>query len=56
VPKEKPSKWDNKAMKCILIGYGVGVKGYKLYDLVVGKVLYGRSVIFKEVKCSPTMV
>jgi hypothetical protein len=36
VPKEKWSKLDNKAVKCIFIGYGVGVKGYKLWDPVAG--------------------
>jgi len=32
------------------------VKGYKLWDLVVGKFLYRTNVIFREVKTSPTMV
>jgi hypothetical protein len=30
VPKEKWSKLYNKVMKCIFIGYGIGLKGYKI--------------------------
>lgn len=52
VPSEKRSKLENKAVKCIFIGYGVGVKGYKLWDPVAEKVLYSRSVIFHELKPS----
>ena len=37
-------------MKCIFIGYGIGVKGYKLWNPLTEKVLYTRSVIFHEMK------
>jgi hypothetical protein len=52
VPKEKRSKFDNKVLKCIFINYGVGVKGYKLWDIVAFKVLYNINLIFTEVKSS----
>ncbi|KAH9291059.1 hypothetical protein KI387_044630, partial [Taxus chinensis] len=53
VPKEKRTKLDSKAVKCIFIGYGYGVKGYKLWDPIAQKVIYSRSVIFREIKSSP---
>ncbi|KAH9297528.1 hypothetical protein KI387_029210, partial [Taxus chinensis] len=37
VPKEKLTMLDSKVVKCIFIGYGYGVKGYKLCDLVAQK-------------------
>jgi hypothetical protein len=30
-------KLDNKLVKCIFISYGVGVKGYKLWDIMAKK-------------------
>ena len=47
---------DNKAVKCIFIGYSYGVKGYKLWDPVAQKVFYSRSVIFRETKPSSDTV
>ena len=56
VPKEKISKLENKAVKCIFIGYNVGVKGYKLWDPVACKVLYSINFIFRELTSSPIVL
>ena len=50
VPKEKRRKLDNKAEKCIFIGYKDGIKGYKLWNLLMRKVVYSRDMVFMEVK------
>ena len=50
VPKEKGTKLDSKSEKCIFIGYKDGLKGYKLWNPVIRKVVYNRDVVFREVK------
>eukprot|EP00253_Pinus_taeda_P007554 PITA_07554 len=40
VPKGKRTKLDSKSEKCIFIGYKDGLKGYKLWNPVTGKVVY----------------
>jgi hypothetical protein len=49
VPKENWSKLDNKAEKCICIGYRDGMKGYKLWNPKTKKIVYSRDVVFREV-------
>jgi hypothetical protein len=56
VPQQKWLKLDNKVMKSMFIDYGTGVKEYKIWDIVAGKVLYHINVIFREFNSSPTMV
>lgn len=52
VPIEKRSKLENKAVKYIFTSYGINVKGYKLWEPATKKVLYNKSVIFREMKPS----
>lgn len=52
LPNEKRSKLENRAFKCIFIIYGISMKGCKLWDPIVEKVLYSRSVIFRVLKPS----
>ena len=51
IPKEERRKLDvNKAKRCVLLGYGTTVKGYRLYCPQDKKVFYSRDVIFDESK------
>jgi hypothetical protein len=50
VPKEKRIKLDEKAVKCIFIGYKEGMKGYELWDPTSRKKVYSLYVVFREVR------
>ena len=52
VPKDERSKLDSKTKRSIFLGYGQGVKGYRLYDNVKKRIFYSRDVIFNEIKTS----
>ena len=41
-------KLDPKSKKCIFLGFKKGVKGYKLWDPVVQKVVINRDVVIDE--------
>ena len=41
---------DNKSKRCIFIGYKNGLKGYKLWNPEIRKVVYNQDVVFREVK------
>jgi hypothetical protein len=56
VLKENQSKLDKKVIKCILVNYGIGVKGYKILYPTVGKFLYNVHSIFREFKPFPIVV
>ena len=48
VPKEERGKLDSEAKKCIFMGYGNEMKGYRLFDTVRQKIIFSRDVVFNE--------
>ena len=50
IPKDERSKFDSKARKCILLGYGNQTKGYRLFDRIKRKLFYSCDVKFNEKK------
>ena len=50
VPRDERSKLDSKTRRSIFLGYGHGVKGYRLYDKAQKKVFFSRDVVFNETR------
>ena len=48
--KDDREKFDAKAKRCIMLGYGTETKAYRLYDLEKKKVIFSRDVVFDETK------
>ena len=48
VLEEKLKKLQDRSKPMVFIGYEVGTKGYKCYDLETGIVYISRDVIFEE--------
>lgn len=48
IPKEKRRKWDKKANKMFLVGYSENIKGYRLYDPDLRKIVIARDVVVVE--------
>jgi hypothetical protein len=49
-PKEKRRKLEKKEVKCIFIGYKIGMKGYMLWDPSSRITMYSLDVFFREVR------
>ena len=48
IAKDERKKIDPVASKCVLIGYGTEVKGYRLHDPNCDRILFSRDVKFNE--------
>ena len=48
VPKDERRKLDSKSRKCMFMGYGECVKGFRVYDTQKVKIMHSRDVIFNE--------
>ena len=51
VPTLEKLKLDDKARKCIFLGYPTNRKGYRLYNQSSGRVIHSRDVQFNELIC-----
>lgn len=50
VPRDERKKIDPKSRRCLFLGYGDTVKGYRLYDEGKKRVIHSRDVCFEEDK------
>ena len=48
IPEARRTKLDDKGERCIFLGYGDRIMGYKLYNPITKKVIMSRDVIFEE--------
>ncbi|MCO5611856.1 hypothetical protein L7F22_066115 [Adiantum nelumboides] len=53
IPQQLRGKLDDKAVKCIFVGYSSGSKGYRLYNPATNKIFESRDVIFVETTAQP---
>ncbi|MCO5581903.1 hypothetical protein L7F22_035792 [Adiantum nelumboides] len=53
IPQKLRGKLDDKAVKCIFVGYSSGSKGYRLYSSATNKIFESRDVIFAETTAQP---
>ncbi|MCO5587111.1 hypothetical protein L7F22_041058 [Adiantum nelumboides] len=53
IPQQLRRKLDDKAVKCIFVGYSSGSKGYRLYNPATNKILESRDVIFADTTAQP---
>ena len=55
VPMQQRRKLDDKAVKCIFVGYSAESKGYRLYHPQSKRILISRDVVFVEDAVQPLL-
>ncbi|MCO5551726.1 hypothetical protein L7F22_005230 [Adiantum nelumboides] len=53
IPQQLRGKLDDKAVKCIFVGYSSGSKGYRLYNPATNNIFESRDVIFAKTIAQP---
>ncbi|MCO5576454.1 hypothetical protein L7F22_030264 [Adiantum nelumboides] len=53
IPQQLRGKLDDKAVKCIFVGYSSGSKDYRLYNPTTNKIFESRDVIFAKTTAQP---
>ncbi|MCO5578651.1 hypothetical protein L7F22_032495 [Adiantum nelumboides] len=53
IPQQLRGKLDDTAVKCIIVGYNSGSKGYRLYNPATNKIFESRDVIFAKITAQP---
>ncbi|MCO5553831.1 hypothetical protein L7F22_007357 [Adiantum nelumboides] len=53
IPQQLRRKLDDKAVKCIFVGYSSGSKGYRLYNPATNNIFESRDVIFANTTAQP---
>ncbi|MCO5589095.1 hypothetical protein L7F22_043061 [Adiantum nelumboides] len=53
IPQQLRGKLDDKAVKCIFVGYSSGSKGYRLYNPATNKIFESCDVIFAKTTAQP---
>ena len=55
VPVQQRRKLDDKAVKCIFVGYSSESKGYRVYHPQTKRILVSRDVVFVEDAVQPLL-
>ena len=49
VTKPNEKKWNPKTIECLMMGYAIGQKAYRLYDIANNCIIINRDVTFEEI-------
>lgn len=50
ISDEKRGKFDDKSFICVMFGFFDELKGYRLYNSIIKKIMVSKDVVFEEIK------